>query len=310
MRWFCTQPDIIEDARDVRYHTKSSGGTLGTFLPPSSRAPTTKSKRAPASYNGTVSDGGARMGMTRTASSNVSHGGKRQLASEGHGTASISAVGISGPMPIEQAHLPATMGFLHSSPPPMIVSTHPGPPPAQMEDDMAHDKSKSLDLPAMNLGMVTDSEREGLPKQLRRKSRRMSAPLTAFGIHIGSGTDTDTTAKRRRVSKVMIGAPEGFKHEGHVGMGGTFTNGPDIPDLWSVEAWRAEIERTLTVSLRFYRFVRILIGFVAGLYPTNLCSSQRASSNLNIESGCPTRRCSRDFTWTQWQHATKKSISP
>ncbi len=237
MRWFCTQPDIVEDAHNIRYHTKSSAGAVGSFLSPSSRGPSTKAKRAPASYNGTVSDSGARL---RTAGSTASHGGKKSFGSDGHGAA---LVGISGPIPIEPS-APAK-NFLHSSPPPMIVATHNTGPPVHMED-MQRDKSKSLDIP--NAGMVTDSEREGLPKQLRRKSRRMSAPFAALGIHVGSGTDTDTTMKRRRVSKVMIGAPEGFKHESHVGMGGGFASSPEVPDSWNVEAWRAEIERTLTVS--------------------------------------------------------------
>jgi hypothetical protein len=108
-----------------------------------------------------------------------------------------------------------------------------------------------------------------MAKQLRRKSHRMSVPLAALGINIAnignfanvaSGTDTDATVggRRKRVSKVVIGQPEGFKHIGTAGGGGGGNAGgegeagaPEVPELWSVEAWRAEIERTLSVSAAF-----------------------------------------------------------
>lgn len=248
----------------------------------------------------------------------------------------ITAVGISAPIPMSMpAEMAMPMGLengyasvmgagkmgilhasqpLHSSPPPMIISTRnldvesaPFPPPIQPEetggsdtrvdsaetegerdqrvyhaeeeqrvDTAERDKSRSVDigLGAVGVGLVTitDSEREGATtKQTRRKSRRMSAPLVALGAtianfaNVGSGTDTEATAgglgvRRKRVSKVMIGSPEGFKHEGHVGMGGAMTmmtrpgtgtgflSSPEVPESWNVEAWRAEIERTLSVS--------------------------------------------------------------
>jgi len=187
---------------------------------------------------------------------------------------------ISIPISMPTASGGTEMAFVQSSPPPMIVPTHelevdpaPPPPPHTPEKERV-DKSKTPDteirvdsIPTAIAGFTggggvataaggipTDSERDGLPtmKQLRRKSRRMSAPLVALGNLITSGTDTDTTTvKRKRVSKVMIGAPEGFKHEGHIGVGmsGTFlSGGPDLPDAWKVEAWRADIERTPSVS--------------------------------------------------------------
>ncbi len=76
--------------------------------------------------------------------------------------------------------------------------------------------------------MITDSDREySSPNARRRKSRRMSAPLAAalgFGNRsdMESGNDSSTNKKIRRVSKVTIGAPEGFRHEGHVGAGEVF----------------------------------------------------------------------------------------
>lgn len=52
----------------------------------------------------------------------------------------------------------------------------------------------------------------------------MSAPFAALKLGGGgeeSGTDTGGK-KVRRASKMVIGAPEEFRHEGHVGVGATF----------------------------------------------------------------------------------------
>ncbi|CCA74152.1 hypothetical protein PIIN_08105 [Serendipita indica DSM 11827] len=128
-------------------------------------------------------------------------------------------------------------------PPPATYHHHPAL--ANNGDERHHDFHPG------GAGMITDSDREySSPNARMRKSRRMSAPLAAALGFVGgnrsdmeSGNESGTSKKLRRVSKVTIGPPEGFRHEGHVGVGEVFLPQPPVHDSWNVETWRSEIER-------------------------------------------------------------------
>ncbi|KAG8793555.1 hypothetical protein FRC16_010913 [Serendipita sp. 398] len=328
MKFFCLQPDIVEDAPSVRYKTKSAnntksnkdhhhqqhqhGGITGLFLPM-----TTKHTVSHPNSNGN----GVILGTVNRSKSSIGIAGigppQPLLPSatvgagagmRNNGQRKHSSIGGTG---IGQAFAPATAPLHHhhssqqqqqqqsyaqyppASAPPATVYLGPshsighghgrngGPAITNDPNAIGHHVTTAM------MAGGTDSDRElSGPGALRRKSRRMSAPLVSLGLaernHAGmeSGNESSREKKARRVSKLAIGAPEGFRHEGHVGVGEAFAilqnasmvnggmatiggagvsagNGdsrprtndgrqtdrpPSVHD--NVEAWRAEIEHT------------------------------------------------------------------
>lgn len=211
MRFFCTQPDVVEDAQEMHYRTKSS------------------------------------------ALANRSNGGHNEHTGhhghQGHHLATNMEEGIDG------------LNRSRSS-----LSLFKGKKIFKRRGTIAN--------PGPGIGNDSDltSGSDAAPKKERRKSHRMSAPLNGLANATGissllpgqgqgheqedhnsggkgngngyiSGTDKDPK-KKKRISKQTIGAPEGFRHEAHFGLGATFTkasvahlapcNSPSTWGCWSL----------------------------------------------------------------------------
>ncbi|KAG8806569.1 hypothetical protein FRC17_004922, partial [Serendipita sp. 399] len=304
MKFFCLQPDIVEDVPSVRYKTKSTNhnaktgnsggggnhGITGLFLPMTTKHPAPSTTTT---NNGTIMTMMGATNRSRTSVSVPAHGAPKSVGpSVSVGARKHSSIGGTG---IGQAFAPATAPIHHPpvSAPPATVYLGPshsttttttanvGRGQAITNDPKAYGHHVTSAIPAT---MMVDSDRElSGPSALRRKSRRMSAPLVSLGLsaekngnNVGmeSGNESSREKKVRRVSKLVIGNPEGFRHEAHVGVGDAFAMGygatrgggggaaavadtthvhedatrqaraPSVHESWNVEAWRADIERT------------------------------------------------------------------
>lgn len=211
MRLFCTQPDIIEDVPALRYntHTKaksaSSAGSPPKVVPFSS---SNNSGNAPPAAEGNRS---------RTNLHNV-FSSKKFFHSQSY-SSEQRKLSIGAPVPISTPNINATPIANPIGNPPASNASLPAAKPKSFDG-----KPKNMEIKPKSFDgdskALTDTEGLGF----RRKSRRMSAPFSALKFGGGgeeSGTDTGGK-KYRRVSKLAIGTPAGFKHEGHVGVGETF----------------------------------------------------------------------------------------
>lgn len=209
MRFFCIQPDIVEDAKDVRYHTKSKSVPTKVVHPV--YPGTARSTNAPAIVP--ITDIANASNRSRTNLTNVLTGGKKLFHHHSHHSAEQRKLSIGNPIPIPT---PPNTNVLTASNTNVTVPV--SKPPTV--------KPKSFDgsaRPFTETKALTDTEGLGG----RRKSRRLSTPFTAMklGGEDGaiSGNESGTGGKtKRRVSKLAIGNPEGFRHEAHMGVDDTF----------------------------------------------------------------------------------------
>jgi hypothetical protein len=216
MRFFCTQPDIVEDVQSVRYntHTKSKSSSAG---PASSAAPPPR-----VIYNPPITDT-TNLNRSRTNLHNV-FSAKRFFHHNHHNNnpESTRKLSIGAPIPITTPNInavPIVAPAIAPAPASYNASIPAIVKPAVVKPTSYDGRAKNLDIkPKSYTGenkALTDTEGLGF----RRKSRRMSAPFAAalkLGASGGgeeSGTDTGGK-KGRRVSKMAIGAPEEFRHEG------------------------------------------------------------------------------------------------